>query len=130
MRLGSFSLPLVLSALALCVETLHAATFGAGDTVRLTRSETLLFKGENFLGAPKGQEFNVLQQDASRGLVYVSFFKADGTQIAVTLPADALEAAPPDAWKDLVRGVEGFAAGRYDDTKRFLLRAAQDPKYR
>ena len=117
---------------ALLVNALHsgAAIFGIGDSVRLTRSETLLFKGENFLGAPKGQEFNVLQQDASRGLVYVSFFKADGTQIAVTLPADALEAAPPDAWKDLLRGVEGFGAGRYDDTKRFLLRAAQDPKYR
>ena len=110
--------------------TSWAATFGVGDTVRLTRSETLLFKGENFLGAPKGQEFNVLQQDASRGLVYVGFYKPDGTQIAVTLPADALEASPPDGWTDLLRATEAFGAGRYEETRRFMLRAAQDAKYR
>src|SRR5215212_10191204 len=119
MRTGPFSFPLVLLALAICVETLHAATFGAGDTVRLTRSETLLFKGENFLGAPKGQEFNVLQHDASRGLVYVGFYKPDGTQIAVTLPADALQLSPADGWNDLLRGTEAFAAGRYEETRQF-----------
>jgi hypothetical protein len=63
-------------------------------------------------------------------LVYVGFYKADGTQIAVTLPADALQPSPPDGWSDLLRGTEAFAAGRYEETKRFMLRAAQDAKYK
>lgn len=105
-----------------------AARFAAGDPVRLTRSETLLFKGENFLGAPKGQEFSVLQHDAATRLVYVGFFKEDGTLIAVTLPADALEPAPPSGWSDLLRGLEAFRDQRFDDTKRLLARAARDPE--
>jgi cytochrome c5 len=105
---------------------LMAAGFARGDAVRLTRSETLLFKGENFLGAPKGQEFTVLQPDAAKRLVYVAFYKADGTLIAVTLPADALEASPPDAWRDLLRGVESFRDQRYDEARALLARATQD----
>ncbi len=107
---------------------LSAAGFGVGEQVRLTRSETLLFKSQNFLGAPKGQEFSVLQHDAGKGLVYVGFFKEDGTLIAVTLPADALEPCPPDGWRDLLRGVEAFRDQRFDEAKRLLARAAQDPQ--
>ena len=107
---------------------LAAAAFARGDAVRLTRSETLLFNGKNFLGAPKGQEFTVLQQDAGKKQVYVAFFKADGTLIAVTLPADALEASPPDAWRDLLRGVESFRDQRYDEARGLLARATLDPQ--
>ena len=52
----------------------------------------------------------MLQQDLAHGLVYVVFYKADGTLIAVTLPADALEATPPDPWNDIVRGADAFGA--------------------
>lgn len=105
-----------------------AAPFARGDTVRLTRSETLLFKGENFLGAPKGQEFTVLQQDAIRKVVYVSFIKADGSVIAVTLPIDALVASPPDGWRDLLRGMEAFREQRHEEARGLLARSAQDPQ--
>jgi hypothetical protein len=117
-----------LAALASVQASSMAANFGRGDVVRLTRSETLLFKGENFLGAPKGQEFTVLQQDAIRKVVYVSFLKADGTQIAVTLPIDALVASPPDGWRDLLRGIESFRDQRYDEARGLFARAAQDPQ--
>ncbi len=113
--------------LSLEARMLAASPFARGDAVRLTRSETLLFKGENFLGAPKGQEFTVLQHDAMKKLVYVAFFKADGTLIAVTLPADALAASPPDGWRDLLRGVEAFRDQRSDEARGLLARAAQDP---
>lgn len=108
----------------------EAAGFAKGEFVRLTRSETLLFKGENFLGAPKGQEFSVLQHDAAHGLVYVSFYKEDGTLIAVTLPADALEASPPDAWSDLLRGADAMREQRFDEGRRLLAAAAQDAQYK
>ncbi|MEA3209863.1 MAG: hypothetical protein QOE70_2920 [Chthoniobacter sp.] len=107
---------------------LRAAAFSPGDPVRLTRSETLMFQGKNFLGAPKGQEFSVLKDD--RSLVYVAFFKEDGTVIAVTLPPEALEPCPPEAWGDLLRGVEAFRDQRIEDARRLLLRAGQDPQYR
>ncbi len=122
-------LPL-LGALMALAPPLSAAVFQTGDLVRLTKSETLLFKGENFLGAPKGQEFNVLKHEAAQGQVFVSFFKEDGTLIAVTLPAEALELSPPDAWNDLLRGVEAFRDQRADEARRLLARAAADPKYR
>jgi hypothetical protein len=101
-------------------------SFAKGDLVRLTRSETLIFKGKNFLGAPKGQEFTVLQHDFRLNAVYVSFVNEDGTLIALTLPPDALESAPPDAWHDLARGVEAFREMRTDDARRLLTRAAQN----
>lgn len=105
-----------------------AAPFVRGETVRLIRSEMLLFKGENFLGAPKGQEFPVLQHDTMKRLVYVAFFKADGTLIAVTLPPEALEASPPDGWRELLRGAEAFRDQRYDEARQLLARAVQDPQ--
>ncbi len=127
--------PYFLSAKALGIVALvsvqavsMAAGFARGDAVRLTRSETLLFKGENFLGAPKGQEFTVLQQDAMKKIVYVAFFKADGSLIAVTLPIDALAPSPPDGWRDLLRGVEAFRDQRYEEARGLLARAGQDPQ--
>lgn len=97
--------------------------FSVGDVVRLTKSETLLFKGENFAPATKGQEFSVLKVEPTQ--VYVGFVKEDGTLIAVTLPVEALEAAPPDQWADLLHGMEAFRDGRYDQSKKLLARAAQ-----
>jgi hypothetical protein len=101
-----------------------------GDSVRLTRSETLLFKGQNLAGVPKGQEFVVLKPEFAQGVVYVSFVKEDGTLIAATLPADALESAPPNGWTDLVQGLDAFRDQRYEDARRLLVRASQDAQYR
>ena len=111
-----------------CGAALCAATFVEGDVVRLNRSETLLFNGEKFLGAPKGQEFTVLKRDPRA--VQVAFYQEDGSPIAVTLPAEALEPGPPDAWADLLRGMQAFRDGRYDETKRLLARASQDAQQR
>ena len=101
-----------------------------GDSVQLIRSETLLFKGQNLVGAPKGQEFPVLKPDFAQGVVYVAFVKEDGTLIAAALPADALTPAPPNGWTDLIQGLEAFREQRYDDTRRLLVRASQDAQYR
>lgn len=121
--------PAITSALILSGVATTAA-FTQGDVVRLTRSETLLFKGKNFLGAPKGQEFRVLKHDAVQKLVFVSFYKEDGELIALTLPADALEASPPDAWTDLLSGVEAFRDQRFEQSRKLLARAVKDPQYR
>jgi hypothetical protein len=101
-----------------------------GELVRLTRSETLKYEGKNFLGAPKGQEFTLLKNDPLMGTAHVAFVKEDGSAIAVSLPADALEASPPTPWTDLLRGTEAFRDGRPEEAKRLLARAAQDPQLR
>jgi hypothetical protein len=118
------------TALILCTLASGALGFSQGDSVRLTRSETLMFNGKTFLGAPKGQEFRVLKHDAARGQVFVAFYKEDGTLIAVSLPAETLEASPPDAWTDLLCGVEAFRDQRYEQSHRLLTRAAQNTEYR
>jgi hypothetical protein len=100
--------------------------FGLGDVVRLNRSETLLFKGENYKPAPKNQEFTVLKQDSVQKLVYVAYYKEDGSAIAVSLPSDSLEAVPADGWSEVVRGMEAFREQRYDEARRALSAAAQD----
>ena len=133
-RLGK-SLRAVLPGIAaslLCggSSSMAAGMFAPGDSVRLNRSETLLFKGENLLGAPKGQEFVTLKEDFSQGVVYVGFIKADGTLIAVTLPAAALDLAPPNGWMDLLQGAQAFRDQRYEDARRLLTRASQDANYR
>ena len=117
--LFSFSAPL-----------LAAGGFSPGDMVRLTRSETLMLQGKIFAPAPKGQDFSVLQVDNAQGLVYVSYHKDDGSVVAPTLPAEALQPSPPDPWLDLLRGIESFRDQRYDDTKRLLARAAEDQQYK
>ncbi len=106
-----------------------AMAFVPGDLVRTKRSEMLQFQGKDFLASAKGQEFPVLQ-DAGRGVVFVPFVKPDGSMVAVTLPADALEAVPRDGWQDLLAGLEAFRSGRTDDARQFVARAAQDEKYR
>jgi hypothetical protein len=107
-----------------------AGGFSPGDMVRLTRSETLMLEGKNFAPAPKGEDFSVLQVDNTQGLVHVSYHKDDGSVVAPTLPAEALQPSPPDPWLDLLRGVESFRDQRYDDAKRLLARAAEDPQYK
>ncbi len=105
----------------------RAAGFAPGDSVRLTKGETLFFKGEKFQPAGKGQEFAVLKHDAVQHLVFVSFLKEDASLVAVTLPEDALEPSPPNAWGDLVKGAEAFRDQRPEEAKRLFQRARQDP---
>jgi hypothetical protein len=109
---------------------LAAAAFAPGDLVRATRGEMLQHDGKNFVGAAKGQEFSVLQQDAARGLIVVPFYKKDGPPIAVTISAEAVEAAPRDGWLDVLAGLESFRDQRYAAVQPFLTRAGQDEKYR
>jgi mono/diheme cytochrome c family protein len=108
----------------------NALTVSPGEIVRVSKGEMLQFQGKNFLPAPKGQEFTVLQYQPAQNIAYVAFFKEDGSLIAVSLPANAVEAAPPNAWTDLLRGTEAFRDTRYDEARRLLTRAAQEPKYR
>ena len=101
--------------------------FTPGDLVRLSRSETLLFKGENYKPAPKNQEFAVLKYDPAQKVVYVPYYKEDGSAVAVTVPAEALEPVTRDGWGEILRGVEAFRDQRFDETPRALAAAAQDP---
>ena len=107
-----------------------AAVFAPGELVRATRGEMLQLEGKNFVGAGKGQEFPVLQQDVAHGVVVVPFYKKDGAPIAVTISADAVEAAPHDGWLDLLASLESFRDQRYAAVPQFLTRAGQDEKYR
>ena len=107
-----------------------AAAFVPGELVRAKRGEMLQFQGRDFVGAAKGQEFSVLQHDALRGMVFVPFVKPDGSAVAVTFPADALEAAPPDGWRDLLAGMEAFRDQRHDAARQLIARAGQDERYR
>ena len=106
-----------------------APVLTVGEPVRAMHSEMLAFQGKNISRAGKGQEFTLLKHDASRKQVFVSFLKDDNTMIAVSLPADAVEPAPPRASLDLVRGAEAFRDQRFDEAKRLLTRAAQDKQY-
>ncbi len=119
----------VLTVLAAFPARAAVGAIAPGDSVRLIRSETLLFRGENLVGVPKGQEFVVLKPEIAQGVVYVSFVKEDGTLIAATLPTDALEPAPPNGWMDLLQGLQAFRDQRYEDARRLLVRAAQDAQY-
>ncbi len=107
-----------------------ATVFAPGELVRATRGEMLQVDGKNFVGAAKGQEFPVLQQDAVRGVIVVPFYKKDGAPVSVTISADAVEAAPHDGWLDLLASLEAFRDQRYDISRQLLARAAQDEKYR
>jgi hypothetical protein len=114
------------------VGVLHAVTAPAplmrGDVARLTRGEMLMFKGKELTGAAKGQEFTVLKTEAA--VVYVAFYKEDGSLIAGTLPTAALEPLPQNGWSDILRGAEAFQEQRYDEARRFLTRTAEDAAYR
>jgi len=123
----------LIASLALACGVASAAPpqfFSKGHPVQLTRSESLMLDGRYHAGGPKGQEFIVLQHDQRRGIVFVPFVKDDGSVIALSVPSDALEPSPQDAWSDLLRGVESFRDGQYDQARRFLLRAAQEEEYR
>ena len=117
---------LVLTSLRFAAPS-QAAGFAPGDCVRLTKGETLLFKGEKFQPAGKGQEFTVLKHDAAQHLVFVSYLKEDASVVAVTLPDDALEPSPASAWNDLVRGAEAFRDQHSAEAQRLFQRARQDP---
>jgi len=121
--------------LPICLILLHchamaAAVFAPGELVRATRGEMLQLDGKNFVGAAKGQEFPVLQQDAAKGVIVVPFYKKDGAPVAVTISAEAVEAAPRDGWLDLLASLESFRDQRYAAAQQFLTRSAQDEKYR
>jgi cytochrome c5 len=98
-----------------------------GELVRLNRSETLLFKGENYKPAPKSQEYTVLKYDPAQKLVYVPYFKEDGSAVAVTVPVEAVETVARDGWGELLRAFEAFREQRFDEVPRALTAAAQDP---
>jgi hypothetical protein len=118
-----------LLSLWLLPSALCAALFPPGETVRLTRGEMLLAQGKNHAGAAKGQEFQVVRHDSRAAAVHVAWYQEDDTVLAVTLPADALELCPPEAWSDLLRGVRAFRDGRPDEARRLLSRAARDPQH-
>jgi cytochrome c5 len=107
-----------------------AAPYASGDLVRLARKETVMFKGEPFLAGPKGQEFTVLKHEPAKGLVYLAFVQKEGGVIAVTLPDAALELVPPDGWALLIRGTQAFRDQRFEDARKLLGRAAQDPVFK
>jgi hypothetical protein len=121
-------LPLCFAALG--AHALAASVFIPGELVRATRGEMLQLDGKNLVGAAKGQEFSVVQQDAAHGLVLVAYYKKDGPPVAAAIPADAVEAAPPDGWLDLLGSLEAFRDQRYDLARQLLARSAQDEKYR
>jgi hypothetical protein len=127
--------------LALCASsipagrTVHGAPaapvpYASGDLVRLARKETVLFKGEPFLAGPKGQEFTVLKHEPAKGQVYLAFVQKEGEVIAVTLPDAALELVPPDGWALLLRGTQAFRDQRFEEARKLLGRAAQDPAFK
>lgn len=107
-----------------------ANVFAPGELVRASRGEMLQLDGKNFVGAGKGEEFPVIQQDVVRNVVVVPFYKKEGGPVLVTIPADAVEAAPRDGWLDLLASMEAFRDQRYDAARQFLARSAQDEKYR
>ena len=123
-RLNSYGLHTLFALLL--YPLLHAAAFSPGESVRVTKGEMLLFKGENFQPAAKGQEFTVLKHDTAAHRVFVSYLKDDDSLVAVSLPAEVLEPAPPNAWADLVKGAQAFRDQRQPEAARLFQRAAQD----
>ena len=114
-------------ALVLALQV-HALAFSPGENVRVRKGEMLLFKGENFQPAAKGQEFTVFKHDTAARRVFVSYLKDDDSLVAVTLPETVLEPAPPSPWADLVKGTTSFRDQRPADAARLFQRASQDPK--
>jgi hypothetical protein len=107
-----------------------AETFAPGQLVRVSKGEMLQFEGKNLTGTAKGEEFPVLQQDATRGIVLVPYYKNDGGPIAASIPAEALEAAPRDGWLDMLESFEAFRDQRYDAARQLLAHATEDETYR
>jgi hypothetical protein len=128
-RRSGFAFGLVVFLIGVVPVSLFAAAFAPGEVVRLSRNETLSFKGKDFTGAPKGHEFTVLKHDAIQRRVYVGYYKGEEL-IAVSIPQEAVEALPPDAWIDLRRGAEAFRDQRFDEARRHLQQAMRDPACR
>jgi hypothetical protein len=116
--------------LLLAVPLRAAPGIAAGDLVRLTKSESLMFQGKELTSVGKGGEFAVLKHDSIKRVLFLEYYKDDGTLIAVTAPAEAFESCPPQPWVDLLKGVEAFRDLRADDARRLLARAAQDEQQR
>jgi Mce-associated membrane protein len=88
---------LMFSLVACAAHIAHGAapSFNAGDWVRLNRSETLLFKGQNFMPAPKGQEFSVLKNDAAQQQVLAA--AREGSEAVLSYSSENLDASLADA---------------------------------
>lgn len=117
------------AALALLIPTQAApiaVSFSRGDLVKLTKGETLMFQGKDIFSAPKEEEFMVLKQDAVKGVLYLEFYKDDGSLVAVTAPTASFQAATTSPAVDLLKGAEAFREMRYDDAKKLLAKAGQD----
>ncbi len=106
------------------------AAFAPGDLVKLKRNETLVFKGEDFLPAPKGQEFTVFKYERGKNQVFVAFIQNDASVIAVTLPEDSLELVPPDSWTLLQKSVDAFREQRIDEARKLLSVVGKDGDYK
>lgn len=119
-----------LAFLLLTTQLPAASSFAPGDLVRLTRSEALLFQGRELTSVGKGGEFAVLKHDSIKRVLFLEYYKDDGSLIAVTAPAEAFEHSPPQAWSDLLKGAEAFRDLRSEDARRLLARAAQDEQQR
>jgi hypothetical protein len=116
---------LVSIAIAGCSVSAEAAPAPVvGEPARLIRRETLLLDGKPFAQASKGQEFAVLKRDAATA--QVAYMKEDGSTLALTIPADALEVVPPAPWEDLLMGVRAFRDQRYDAARVLMARAVKD----
>lgn len=114
----------VLCATAWFCAGAHAAPLVRGDVVKLKHGETLMLNGKRFQQASKGQEFSVLKTDTAN--VFVSYTKEDGSVVAATVPADAVEPVTPDGWADIMAGAEAFREQRWDDARKLWTRAGSD----
>src|SRR5262245_51122486 len=90
-----------------------AADFAPGDLVRLTRRETLQSGGKNLVTVAKGGEFVVVKRESDR--VQVEYLSEQGSLVAATASAEALEASAPDAWADVLAGVIAFRDQRHEE---------------
>ena len=122
-RLGCFHL-LLLVAWCLTPASSVCAALETGELIRLNRGETLMLDGKRLASAAKGQEFTLIKRES--GTAYLGYLKEDGKWVSATVPVEAIEAAPPAAWQDLLRGFQAFRDQRYDQVRTLLARAAQD----
>ena len=78
---------------------LNAASFLApGDIVRVAKGDMLQFQGKNMVQAAKGQEFTVLQYQPMQNVAFVAYYKEDGSLVAVSIPANALQTPNLPDW--------------------------------
>jgi hypothetical protein len=116
----------LISLVSWCLTTASAlgAAAEVGELVRLNRGETLMLDGKRLASAAKGQEFTLIKREPA--IAYLGYLKDDGKWVSATVPFEAVEAASPAAWQDLLRAFQAFREQRYDQTRALLARAAQD----